>query len=402
MYPSSEKSSFANRSARTSASLLYHLLLPQPPARVFRTWKYAPWSYNASFNALANVGIPSLEKACIAGTSSFGMSGVNAHLLLHTGRNNPTTIPITVLQWQKTRLYALCRRLSMCVSYTRPSKQHARFSCPTAVAGLSWLWDASILGRHVLSTTAAMECAASAVRLCHEDGAFCLSNVTLEEANILPEIVYTDIDLRTGGTFVESEQSAAILSCSVAAILEKAPAMQQPASRACLHSVQSSGTRAVYSSLADQADAEAYAINPRHAAAALSLRMMHSPLEGMVRTISAVSIPDEHLPSRGQAALSTDSSAMLSSTAGCPAAFENIVAVPLEPRAASNTAATNVLYRVDWLVDTVRAAQAWHQGIFPLSFLLPTRPNSQKIHARRSSDQAFSQDKSTCHVCLRD
>lgn len=314
-----------------------------------------------------------MEEACIAGTSSFGMSGVNAHLLLHAGQTNPTTRPIKVLQWQKTRLYALSRHFSMCTSYISPSKQHARFGCPTAVAGLSWLWEAAILGRHVLSATAAIECAASPVRLCHEEGAFCLSHVTLEKANILPDIVYTNIDLGTGNTVVESEQSTVILSCSAAAILEKAPAMQQLASRACLHSLQSSGTRAVYSSLADQADAEAYAINPRHAAAALSLRMLHSHLDGMVRAISAVYIPDKHLPPRAQAALSTDSSAMLSSTAGCPATFKDIAAVPLEPRTASITAATDVLYRVDWLVDTVKAAQAWHQGIILLSLLLLTR-----------------------------
>ena len=283
------------------------------------------------------------------------MSGVNAHVLLQASRNTSAAITVTSLHWQKLRLYALPRQLSMSGTYIPLSKQQARFCCPTAVAGLSWLWEVAAAGRQILNPTAAIECAASAVRQCYEESSFCLSHMSLEATSGLPDTIYTNLDLRTGELRMESEASTPILSCSASSVAVR-PAIQPPASSSPLHSALPSGRRSTYSSLAASPNAGVCVVDPGNSTAALHLSMLGSPTAKMISTIQTVTVPDCRPTSEGQKALSTDSSATVLSPAGQRVAFEDMLLEPLSREAANLFSAPDVLYTIDWLVDNAQAA----------------------------------------------
>ena len=65
----------------------------------------------------------------LAGSSSFGMSGVNAHVLLHTGQQPAEAPKKEALPWQRSRLYALPHRWAMCTTAARAGVQEVR-GCP--------------------------------------------------------------------------------------------------------------------------------------------------------------------------------------------------------------------------------------------------------------------------------
>ena len=244
------------------------------------------------------------------------MSGVNAHLLLQASCIHLSAEHAGSQDWQRTRLYALPRQFTMCSSYVSPSKQHTRFCCQTALAGLSWLWEVAAGGRQTLSPTAAFECATSAVRQCFEESSFCLSHLTLAAAPELPEVVYTDLNLRTGELHLESETAGGILSCLASSSPITAPASQPSASSSTLHSSLPSGRRAASSSLADFTSSGAFTINPGHSAAVLHLSMLDSPMGRMICQIQTIFVPEPLQETSRQAAFSTDSSAALLSPAG--------------------------------------------------------------------------------------
>ena len=315
----------------------------------------------------ASAGMTTVNEASVAGTSSFGMSGVNAHLLLHASQESPATEPATSLPWQKTRLYALPMQFSMCGSYAS-SKQHARFCCLTAVAGLSWLWEVTAAGKQAFSPAAAFECAASALHQCHQEARL-LSNVTLEAATKLPEVVYTNVDLRTGGVHIESESSVAILSCYAAASPVKAASEQSTAGSSSLHTSLPPG-RPFYGSIADSSEAGSYVLHPGCSTAALHLSTLGSPADGRVSMIQAISVPDLQARSRRPSALSTASSAKVILPGSQTAAFEGILTVPLPQIATSmHPARDDVLYSVDWLVDNVQGVADLQEGMLHLSRL---------------------------------
>ena len=315
------------------------------------------------------------------------MSGVNAHLLLKASAKLLAAEHVVRLHWQRSRLYALPRQFNMCSSFVRSSKRQARFCCPTAVARLSSLWDATAAGQSVLSTTAAMECAASAMRQCHEEGRFCLSNVLLNISLTFPDTIYTNVDLGSGSVHLESEQSVAILSCYIEASPSSASALQQ-ASRgsysSLLHTLPLAKHDSAYGHSAVSHDSGAYVLHPGHSLAALQLSTLHASHKGVVSGVQRISVPDKQPQLRQDSAVfSIDRSAALSSSNCHFAAFKEITTTLAPGIADIKRPATDVLFTVDWLVDNVQAACAVSQGTLVLLTALSGQHNKSYLHASK-------------------
>jgi acyl transferase domain-containing protein len=66
----------------------------------------------------------------LAGSSSFGMSGVNAHVLLQTSQQPAVAAKNEALVWQRSRLYALPHRQAMCTTAARSGTQQVEIQHP--------------------------------------------------------------------------------------------------------------------------------------------------------------------------------------------------------------------------------------------------------------------------------
>lgn len=111
----------------------------------------------------------------LTGTSSFGLSGVNAHLLLTTATAaTPQPQQQTTLPWQRQRFWPL-PLLSAILSAHLPSPAGGDRTVqlaaqPRSSQALAFLWDHRVQGRVLLPSTAMFELAAAATAALAGDG----------------------------------------------------------------------------------------------------------------------------------------------------------------------------------------------------------------------------------------
>jgi hypothetical protein len=107
----------------------------------------------------------------LAGTSSFGMSGVNAHALLAAavGNLDAATLPSarTSVIWQRAGYWpAPVSHPLLIRSAAQPGAAAVECVADLAAARLAWLWDHSVRGRALLPGAAMFEAAAAAALAC--------------------------------------------------------------------------------------------------------------------------------------------------------------------------------------------------------------------------------------------
>jgi hypothetical protein len=107
----------------------------------------------------------------LAGTSSFGMSGVNAHALLSAGPATaaehgtaPATAAAVSLRWQLQRYWPVPQqhRMLQLPRVVLPGQAVHFSAAVTATASLAYLWDHRVIGRPLLAGGVTLEMAAAA------------------------------------------------------------------------------------------------------------------------------------------------------------------------------------------------------------------------------------------------
>ena len=168
--------------------------------------------------------------ADLAGTSSFGMSGVNAHALL---ASCPATLPqqSTAKQpsWQQRRHAILPAPHSLIESMSwQPAARTATLACRLQSAYLSWLWDCSSLPSAV-----PLELGLAAVAMLGDRAASCsLQGVVLSRAGQLQlvqqasPVLLASVDMPLGQIHIASRLDRGvegILTASAAAAGQPLP-----------------------------------------------------------------------------------------------------------------------------------------------------------------------------------
>ncbi|BDA51455.1 probable oleandomycin polyketide synthase, modules 5 and 6 [Coccomyxa sp. Obi] len=166
-----------------------------------------------------------LGVSSLAGTSSFGMSGVNAHMLFSaqdevTESNlatlaNPELKPS--LSWRPQRFWPgpmLCH-LAHPVSADSPSGT-LRFSADLGMAALAFLRDHTVSGRALCPATALLEAAVEAARMLKDDsssGSLLLQETTFSKALLLSrslQALLCTVHARTGAVHIASSTPSSI------------------------------------------------------------------------------------------------------------------------------------------------------------------------------------------------
>ena len=282
------------------------------------------------------------QAAQLAGTSSFGMSGVNAHMLVAAPtvqdlQAEPTGVAHKQLL-RSQRMWPLAPAHPMLFSGLAVARQ-ALFSCDLSQPALAYLWQQSVLGRTTLPAAAALELMAAA-GCCLSDaaaglavaGAAFSAPMHCEHGAIVTcgmELVSGALQLMAGG-----QVAVTALAVQATAVANTATAVAMPAS-SMLGSLVATQTAAVSGeqhSLASMAPlpflkAHGYACHPSFAQTAISL-------SGGAAAAQAVLGCELYLPasagSLAAAAAAASTTAQLASSSGAAVLqVQGLVAKPL-------------------------------------------------------------------------
>lgn len=188
----------------------------------------------------------------VAGTSSFGMSGVNAHMLLAPPTIAPTAMPgNSVLDWNAQRLWPLPPPhplLAFVRSSGGPMEPEACFSASLGSgAAASFLRDHVVGGRALLPATAFIELLLAAAGLaCEDDSAggrhLGLAFTAISAPKLLSagpgDVLQMAVSLRTGAVEAASPDGTAHISSEVCKVGGGAGTSRQPAVAAGSHALQ--------------------------------------------------------------------------------------------------------------------------------------------------------------------
>ena len=129
-----------------------------------------------------------INDGSLAGTSSFGMSGVNAHLLL--AHKSPAQQPIDTapMPWHRDRFFIAPKAHSLLAYAHATSQQQASFSFRLTAAAMAGLFDSRKNGRLVLPGPVLLHMAAVTAATLHEGcNSVAVSEVAFPSAARLPE-----------------------------------------------------------------------------------------------------------------------------------------------------------------------------------------------------------------------
>eukprot|EP00884_Botryococcus_braunii_P010934 jgi/Botrbrau1/19842/Bobra.0124s0078.1 len=155
-----------------------------------------------------------------AGTSSFGMSGVNAHLIVAPSHDSPQTLqptrPTPGLIWRKAYTWpAPSSHLLLTQVAGKPdgSENSVTLMGPLNRAALAYLWDHQVLDRALLAGSALFEAAHAAVVHMHQDvhALAVLARAAIMAPCILPDggqkvLLTCQVDQSSGNVTVRTTQ----------------------------------------------------------------------------------------------------------------------------------------------------------------------------------------------------
>lgn len=125
----------------------------------------------------------------LAATSSFGMSGVNAHALL-TAASDPaaTVLPAPASSWLRERCWPTTTQHPMLLS-TKTKTPVVDCYLDWSAPGLAWALDHHVQGRCLVPGAAMFEMAGAAAAACgRADGDWTLQGIAILEPLVLPSI----------------------------------------------------------------------------------------------------------------------------------------------------------------------------------------------------------------------
>ena len=185
----------------------------------------------------------------MAGTSSFGMSGVNAHALLSASGQGMAEAGSSSSAWQRAAYWPSPQRhLLLQQAAVRLGSSASRLldcAADLSAPGLAWLRDHSVQGRPLLPGAALFEMAAAAVAASQPaDGSLSMSAALVGLSIMAPCVLPADgsatsvaalrcsLDSRTGLLELQSSAGSRHLQ-GTAAALPAHPLLLQPAAAAC-------------------------------------------------------------------------------------------------------------------------------------------------------------------------
>ena len=161
---------------------------------------------------------PSVRQGLAAGTSSFGMSGVNAHLLTSAGQQQPHAEPAehSVLVWQRQRHWPVPPGHAALVAAVLSTRGSAAFEISISSPTLSFLRQSVVQGRSCLLGSFSIGIAAAACSTLHA-APVVLTAATLAPAHALAdrEAVACHISCSAGTVQLGTFTGAALLSASI-------------------------------------------------------------------------------------------------------------------------------------------------------------------------------------------
>ena len=165
-----------------------------------------------------------------AGTSSFGMSGINAHLLLSAAGAAWQVGAAHGLAWQRQRHWPAPQPHPLLHSCTAGMDGSLQFSCSFAAARMAFVWDHRVAGRIVLPPTCLLELLHAAARTASGAGAqllLSLAGVVLAAPVSLQQLqqaggVVVSVQSGSGAASVAACDGASLASCSVAGAVQPA------------------------------------------------------------------------------------------------------------------------------------------------------------------------------------
>ena len=284
------------------------------------------------------------QAARLAGTSSFGMSGVNAHVIVAAPAEQALRTEAAgaankqLLRSQ--RLWPLPAVHPMLLSALAVPQQTAMFSCALSQPALSYPWQQQTMGRPVLPAAAILELLAAAGRCLSEDAAApAVANAALAAPMHceLTAVATCSIQLSSGAVQLEAggqtSAAASLLWAAPAGLAVAAPAPASHALSKLLAAQLAAAAPQQGSSLASvvaPADlpTHAYCCHPALTQAAISLDPLAQALLGcQLYMPAATAATTSSLP--GAATAGSSSLALVASSGAAACQVHGLLAKPL-------------------------------------------------------------------------
>ena len=179
------------------------------------------WAHNLASMA-PRASKPACGAALAAGTSSFGMSGVNAHLIVTAVLPAPAAAAASsaVMEnhWQRQRHWPLPPIHHSLDMAAVSSRDTATVSLSLGAPRMAYLWHFTVQGRALLPAEACLEAAAAACKALHHAAPAALLRVSSSTLLELPdrEEVLSHLSLAAGSVQLVSSAGTALLGASVA------------------------------------------------------------------------------------------------------------------------------------------------------------------------------------------
>lgn len=322
----------------------------------------------------------------VAGTSSFGMSGVNAHMILRAA--SPVSRTSIRLPWQKMRTYALPRHFTMVDNVTVNTGETALFVCRPAAARLSWLRETTSPGQSAVSAAALIESAASASRQFYEDGDIGLSHLSFASHLELQSMLSCRISLRTGKIQAGLHLAEAILTCFATTRVSapKEPAKQAPQShQSCLRQLlKSAQSTASFASLQTVEHQGEYSCHPGICTAALHINMLSNTSTGAADHIDEIAVGNIRSNATKPSVVGQSQEVALPSSVAHYAVLAGIYTKPIWKAIAAAQPSQKMLYTTEWLVEGVQEASSVRASKPPLYLRISAFANAQSLPKPRS------------------
>lgn len=151
----------------------------------------------------------------VAGTSSFGMSGVNAHAFVSSSASRERcmqTSPIRPQLWHRSRTWPAPPPITL-LAHVRQQRSQGKLLLTGEIrlANLSYLWDHRVMGRPLLPASALFDTAHQTAVLLTDNTAALAGRATILAPFILPEgnearTLVCEVDTRTWSIDVKTSQ----------------------------------------------------------------------------------------------------------------------------------------------------------------------------------------------------
>lgn len=319
----------------------------------------------------------------LAGTSSFGMSGVNAHAILRTPSADGAT-EAEPTSWQRARYYALPKQFAISAT-ARLARDHSMvFVADLMTAGLAALHDMHLYQSHCLHPTILIELSTASSKYLQGDQNQAMDSISMERTVLGTALQWSSqlsciVNTRTGDVIVSTDKFSQKLAASVGIAVSRR-GLPGGQAGSVLASITTQAFKAspraseALGSLAGQdvMDHQAYACCPTLLAAAWDLDLAEGQPFKSPAAIGCLLIGDAQPRSSAFACTDSSSVAVTATSSSTVCRSEDITwrSSSVDTGLLQKTERPDVLFGVEWQVENVYALQRRKGTMLPLSLSL--------------------------------